>query len=228
MDRLKTLEAEWSRCFRKLEAGEFMRCLLSGTLDPAYYRAYMRETYHNASQNVKNMALFQAHARGGKGKLEAKLLKHAAMEVGHDAMALDDYAALGGDAAEARAGRPLPATEAMAAFIVFQIQHRNPYAYLGYLYHLEALPVAIGEKALAGLDKIGVPRSATTFLREHADADPVHVKWNREYVEGFPETDEDFAAVLYGMRGTCELHTAMFQAVIDSVRSNRAPEALAA
>ncbi len=228
MHKVDILAQEWKLSAGALLEGEFLSGLTAGTLDPEYYRAYIRETYFNAAQNVKNMSLFQAHLQTSNRSLEAKFLKHAAMEIGHDEMALADYGILGGDVAAARRSRPLPTTEAMAAFIVFQIQHRNPLAYLGYLYHLEALPIEIGEQALSGLARIGVPREATTFLNEHAEADPVHVKWNREYIEGFVRSDEDFEALLYGMRGTCELHAAMFQGSIESVRRSRLPQAKAA
>jgi pyrroloquinoline quinone (PQQ) biosynthesis protein C len=212
MNRLAAMEAEWNACFQTLKKCEFVSGLVEGSLDPRYYRAYIGETFFNARQNVKNMSLFQAHLDTGLKQLEAKFLKHAAMEVGHDEMALADYGVLGGDMAALREAMPLPSTEALAAFIV---------------YHLEALPIAIGEQVLGGLDRMGIPKEATTFLREHADADPVHVKWNKEYIEGFIRTEADLRAALYGIRGTCELHMGMFRGVIESVRASGTREALA-
>jgi pyrroloquinoline quinone (PQQ) biosynthesis protein C len=150
--------------------------------------------------------------------LEAKFTKHTAMEIGHDELALDDLRQLGVDPEPVRNGRPMPVTEAMSAFIIFQIQHRNPAAYLGYLYHLEALPTHAGGNILGTLAKMGVPDSATSFLREHAEADMVHVKWNREYLEGFIRTEADLEAAVYGMRGTCELHALMFAGILDQSR----------
>jgi pyrroloquinoline quinone (PQQ) biosynthesis protein C len=176
---------------------------------------FLRETYHNTYHNPKKMALFMAHLDSDKPQLEAKFLKHTAAEIGHDEMALSDLKVLGGDPDAVRRGRPLPSTEALTAFIVFQIQHRNPLAYLGYLYHLEAMPVRMGADVMACLIALGIPLEATTFLREHAEADPVHIKWNREYMEGFIRDDEDMEAVLYGMRGTCELHGRMFQGILE-------------
>jgi pyrroloquinoline quinone (PQQ) biosynthesis protein C len=183
-----------------------------------HYQGFLRETYHNTAQNPKTMALFMAHLQGGPRALEAKFTKHTAMEIGHDELALDDLRQLGVDPEPVRNGRPMPITEAMAAFIVFQIQHRNPLAYLGYLYHLEALPMHFGESVIGALAKMGVPASATSFLREHADADPVHVKWNREYMEGFIRTEADMEAAVYGMRGTSELHALMFTGILDQCR----------
>jgi len=218
MNRTDTLHAEWLNCFSRLHQGEFFRMLGAGLLKLEHYKAFLRETYHNASHNPKKMALFMAHLDSDQPSLEAKFLRHAAMEIGHGELALEDLRIIGGDADTARNSRPLPTTEALTAFIVFQIQHRNPLAYLGYLYHLEAMPAHMGASSMAPLLSMGVPASATSFLREHAEADPVHVKWNREYLEGFIGSDEDMEAVLYGMRGTCELHGIMFQGIMDQCR----------
>jgi pyrroloquinoline quinone (PQQ) biosynthesis protein C len=215
MDRIGILEKEWLSCFKRMRQGKFFQLLASKRLERAHYMGFLRETYHNASHNPKNMALFMAHLHSDRRQLEAKFLKHTAAEIGHDELALDDLKVLGGDAESVRHGRPLPTTEALAGFIVFQIQHRNPLAYLGYLYHLEAMPVHFGGEVMECLLAAGIPLEATTFLREHAEADPVHVKWNREYIEGFIRDDEDMEAVLYGLRGTCELHGGMFQGILD-------------
>jgi len=211
----ETLEKEWEIACKRLKGGEFFERLASGRLEIKHYKAYLRETYHNAAQNPRSMALFMAHVDTGLRPLEAKFMRHTAMEMGHDELALDDLRTLGEDAEAVRSGRPLPTTEALAGFIVFQIQHRNPFAYLGYLYHLEALPVRMGDGAIGSLAAMGVPAEALSFLREHAEADPVHSRWNREYLDGFVRSGNDLDALLYGMRGSCELHGVMFQGILD-------------
>jgi pyrroloquinoline quinone (PQQ) biosynthesis protein C len=218
MNVYATLEAEWSACYDKLKNGDFLRALADRTLTRGQYSWFLRECYHNVYLNPKLMALFITHSRSGKFQTEAKLLRHAAMEIGHHELALNDFVALGGDAEELRASRPLPTTEAMAAFIAFQIQHRDPMALLGYMFHLEALPVRAGHDAGAALAAIGIPAGAMTFLMEHAEVDTVHMKWEREYMERFIATPSDLEAVVYGLRGTAELHGIMLQAVMDKGR----------
>jgi pyrroloquinoline quinone (PQQ) biosynthesis protein C len=213
MDRMRLLDAEWAACYEKLSRSEFFRKLGSGALELRHYKGFLRESYHNTRQNPSTMAMFAAHVKSDNPGLKAKFLKHTAMELGHDEMALDDLRALGEEVDSIRAGRPLIATEAMTGFIMLQIQHRNPLAFLGYSYHLEAIPVRMGEAAMGALGKLGIPPNAVSFLQEHIEADPVHSKWNREYVEGFVKSSSDFDALIYGMRGTCELHGLMFQAI---------------
>lgn len=218
MNRSERLAHAWQEEYGKLRSLEFFRRLEDGSFTKEHYIAFLAESYHNVTHNTKKMALFQAHIRTDRAALESRFLKHAATEIGHDAMALDDLRKLGADAEAVRNRRPLPSTEALTGFIVFQIQHRNPYAYLGYLYHLEALPTTIGEAGMKTLHKAGIPVEAMSFLQEHSEADVVHMKWNREYLDGFLEKEEDYQAALYGLRGSCHLHGAMLQASMDSVR----------
>jgi len=230
MDVAAQLDSAWQKEFERMMQGDYFRRLASDRLEIRYYMGFLRETFFNAACNPKNMALFIAHLDSDRPDLEAKFLKHTAMEIGHDALALEDYGKLGGDPEAVRRSLPLPTTEAMAAFITFQIQHRNPLSYLGYLYHLEALPVHFGPEVIESLLRIGVPLEATTFLREHAEADPVHLKWNREYLEGFIRNEKDLEAVLYGLRGTCRLHAGMFQGILEDAEDWRpaaAPKAVA-
>ncbi|MEO6095513.1 MAG: iron-containing redox enzyme family protein [Fibrobacteria bacterium] len=221
MDKLQRIDSEWELCYQGLARSEFFRKLDEGGLERNHYKGFLRESYHNTRQNPQTMAMFVAHVKSDDSRLKAKFLKHAAMEMGHDEMALNDLRALGENVETIRHGRPLVATEAMSGFVLFQIQHRNPLAFLGYSYHLETLPVRIGDSALASLLKLGIPADAFSFLKEHVDADPVHSKWNREYVEGFVQTDSDLDAVIFGLRGTCELHGMMFQSLLDGASGDR-------
>lgn len=217
MNIISDIENEWEHCFRVMATGEFFQRLETGTLSREHYMAFLAEEYHNTTVNPKLMALFISHLNTDSHKTAGKLLKHAAMELGHNEMAMQDLKALGGDTAEVRRGRPLPATEALAALIAFEIQHRNPKAFLGYLYHMENISVKMAGKSGDTFSKLQIPESALTFLREHSDADPTHVRWNRDYLEDFILTREDLDAVLFGLRGTCLLHGLMFQGIVDSV-----------
>ncbi len=226
MRKNEMLRKEWRTCYDSLLNTEFFAGMTNGTLSLMHYIGFLRETYHNVSHNPKKMALFQAHIRTDRHGLESKLLKHAAMEIGHDQLALDDLRALGVNTDLLSTSRPLPSTEAFTGFVVFQIQHRNPLAYLGYLYHLEALPTHMGTSAGDALKKMGVPENAMTFLSEHAEADLVHMQWNEDYIEGFVKTDSDLEALLYGLRSSCELHGIMFQGIMDHVRHSLPKELL--
>lgn len=215
MKIVETVSREWERAFADLEAGEFLRSLAEGRFTRERYRGFLRQTYHNVALNPRIGCHFLGRHAPANHALEARLLRHIASEMGHDALALADLAVLGDDPEVVKASRPLPATEAMAAFVTFQIEHRNPLAYFGYIYHLEAIAERMGEASLEALVRLGIPPDALGFLKEHAENDPVHMRFNREYLEGFVRTESDLEAVIYGVRGTCDLHGAMFRAVVD-------------
>jgi pyrroloquinoline quinone (PQQ) biosynthesis protein C len=218
-EKNKKVEIAWRESFARMLQGEFLSALQNGSFTLGYYRGFLRETFHNASANPKMGSLFHAHLHSRLPALESRFVKHNAQEIGHNELAIADLRLLGADTAAIRQERPLAATEAMAGFIAYQIQHRNPLAYLGYIYHLEAIAVELGTSSVGELTRIGVPAGATSFLKEHSEADPVHMEWNRQYIDAFAVTEDDLEGVLYGLRATCELHGAMFQAVVDRARS---------
>jgi pyrroloquinoline quinone (PQQ) biosynthesis protein C len=224
MRLLFQVEEAWRAGFDELRKGEFLNVLWHRGFTQEHYVGFLRETYHNASMNPRLGSLFHAHLDGGSPALEARFLKHNASEVGHNLLALADLAAMGEDAEAVRLSRPLPQTEALAAFAAFQIQFRNPLAYLGYLYHLEAIAVTLGEGALANLAKAEIPRGAFSFLKEHAEADQAHLQLNRQYIEGFVRNEGDLEAVLYGVRGACTLYGLMLQGIADRVKAANPPD----
>ncbi len=217
MNILNEIESEWLWCFQSMANGEFFKRLAMREFGLEHYKAFLAEEFFNTTENPKIMARFVSRMEIRAPKISAKLLKHAAMEMGHNEMALSDFKNLGGDDEKIRSQRPLPTTEAIAAFITFEIEHRNPLAFLGYIYHMEKISVQLAGNSGALFKEMNIPDQAQTFLNEHADADPTHLKWNREYMEELVRTPEELAAVLYGMKGTCILHGIRFQGIIDSV-----------
>lgn len=211
------VEVEWQKAFATLSKGDFFRSMEAGTFTLEHYKAFLQETFHNASLNPRIGSLFHVRMPANKSALMARFLKHNASEVGHNEMALADLTALGEDPESIRRSRPLPATEALAGFIIFQIEYRNPLAYLGYLYHLESLGTNAGRSAMGALGRLGIGPEALTFLLEHAEADVAHMQFNREYLDKFVETPEDLEAVLLGMQGSCQLYGLMLQGIMDKV-----------
>jgi pyrroloquinoline quinone (PQQ) biosynthesis protein C len=217
MEKLVELRAAWEDALQGTLRGEFFRRLESGDMGVGHYRALLREIYYNTRENPPAFAMMVAHLRGRKRDLAAKIYRHCLAETGHHEMALEDLEALGCDTRDIPAGHPLPTTEAFIAYPVYQIQHGNPVAYLGYVYHLEMLPALSGGAILAKLAALGIPEKAMGFLSEHAKLDPAHVRWLEDYVTQAAETREDLDAIIRCARGTAALHGLMLQGALDSV-----------
>ncbi len=212
IDRIKK---EWEASLGDLYQGDFFRRLVEGSLTLDHYKILLREIYYNVRENPQSFALMSGHLKGNKRDLSPKIFRHCLAEYGHHNMALDDLRSLGEDVSGIPAGRPLPTTEAMLAFAIYQVQHSNPVGYLGYIYHLEMLPAGKGESILKALTAMGVPATAMTFLDEHAKVDVTHTKWLEGYLLGSLETEEDIQAVIHCAKGTARLHALMLQGILD-------------
>jgi pyrroloquinoline quinone (PQQ) biosynthesis protein C len=205
----------------EFEASPAMARLRSGGMSVAHYRSYLRQTYHYTRDNPQIQALAAVYFRGDDRASVRAFLKHATSEIDHDAMALADLAELGEDVAEVRRENPLPETVALNAFVFYQINNRNPIGYLGYLFFLEFLPTASGAAYMAMLEQAGVPRSAMSFLLEHATVDVHHNRLMERYAATLIRSEADLDAVIYAMRATGRLYAAMMIAAIEQAESPR-------
>jgi pyrroloquinoline quinone (PQQ) biosynthesis protein C len=217
IDRIRT---EWEKSLTELLRGEFFMRLAGGTLTVAHYKILMREIYYNSRENPQSFALMAAYLKGNKRDLSPKIFRHCLAEYSHHDLALEDLRNLGVDVSEIPHRRPLPTTEAMVAFAVYQVQHSNPLGDLGYLYHLEMIPAGNGAGILKALRAMGVPDNALSFIDEHAKVDATHTKWLEGYLRESIESEEDIRAVIHGAQGTARLHGLMLQGILDAVEKS--------
>jgi pyrroloquinoline quinone (PQQ) biosynthesis protein C len=214
---IERIRAEWEKAAQELLQGEFFRRLATGGLTLEHYKVLLREIYYNTRENPQSFALMTGYLKGNKRDLSPKVFRHCLAEYGHHDMALDDLRALGADVSGIPAGRPLPTTEAMIAFAVYQIHHGNPIGYLGYVYHLEMLPANSGDGILKSLSAMGIPENAMKFIEEHAKVDVTHTKWLESYLIESIRDEDDLRSVIHCAKGTARLHGLMFQGILDEV-----------
>ena len=144
---------------------------------------------------------------------------HAASEIGHDQLALNDFVALGGDAANVPYENPLPATSALLAYGFYQIYNLDSRGYLGYLYFLEHMPVASGSGLMDALASAGIPQNAMSFLRDHTEIDVGHTKMMNKYVQHLVKDERDLDCVEYAMKTTAYLYTQMMDQAMKSAET---------
>jgi len=191
--------------------------LQAGAITPVQYRSVLREIYHHTRENPQLQALATVYFKGRQRDMVRSFFTHAASEIGHDQLALNDYVALGGDPTDVPYQNPLPATTALLAYGFYQIYNLNPLGYLGYLFFLEFMPTKSGEGMMSLLEKIGVPRTAMSFLKDHTEIDIGHNKMMKKYVEGLVRSQSDVDVIDYAMRTTGYLYAQMLeQAIADA------------
>jgi len=191
-----------------------LQLLATGQIDRDQYASVLEQWYFQTRDNPQLQAEQTVYYRGKQRQLIKLAFQHAASEVGHHLMALDDLSNLGSDVDAVSKGRPLPATAALVAYPRFQMRNRNPVGYLGYLYFLEHLPTQYGEGYLRSLKGVGLPENAMSFIFEHVEIDVHHNRLMEQYAEGLILTESDLREVEYAIRVTGRLYRHMLDDAI--------------
>jgi pyrroloquinoline quinone (PQQ) biosynthesis protein C len=197
---------EWQKEWKKLGTNAWFKRLEGGDITAAHYASYLQETYHQTGLNPQIQAAATLCFPGRPRDMVKKYYQHAISEISHDLLALDDLVTLGADRDTVISSTPLPATRALIAFPIYEMQYVSPLVYLGYLYHLEYLPTQGGAAYAAGLAKAGIPECAMTFLIEHATVDVHHNKLMQSYIAHFVTNEREAKIVAESARATCVLH----------------------
>lgn len=218
-DRLKDSFSEASNEFRKMPAIEK---IAQGDITVAQYRSILRQVFHHTRENPQLQALATVYFRGRQRDMVRSFFAHAASEIGHDQLALNDFIALGGNATNVEYENPHPATSALLAYGFYQIYNLNPLGYLGYLFFLEFNGTSNGNEFMSVLRAIGVHENAMTFYRDHVEIDVNHNKLMEKYVSHMVKTDEDVATIAYSMKTTAYLYGQMMTAAIEAATDHSA------
>lgn len=191
--------------------------LAEGSLTVTHYASLMRQIFHHALENPQIQALATVRFRGKQRRAVGEFYRHALSEIGHDQLALNDFAACGDDPATVPSEHPLPATTALISFAFHQIYNLNPVGYLGYRFFLESLLTSQGRGLIDLCKRIDVPDQAFTFLLDHTRIDVGHNRAMAHYCEQLATTDGDLQSVIYALRTTAILYAQMVEAAIDWV-----------
>ena len=216
MNAYQALRDAWQQNRSLFADSRAFALLASGEITPAQYAAVLRQIFHHARENPQIQALATVRFRGEQRELVKAFYRHASSEIGHDELALRDLETLGYDVSTIRDERPLPATFALLASAFHMIEHHDPIAYVGYLFHLEYTPIQLGAAYMDALERAGIPRAAMGFIEEHATVDVAHGKLIEQYCAALIHTDEDLESALYMLRLTAEHYAKMLDAAIAS------------
>lgn len=218
MASIEILKSRFEPVLKEFLAAEPVQLLLTGKMTPVEYRTILREVFHHTRENPQLQALATVYFRGRQRDMVRPFLAHAASEIGHDQLALNDFATLGGDARDVPYRNPLPATSALLAYGFYQIYNLNPLGYLGYLFFLEFTPTQTGSGMMDRLEKIGVGRNAQTFLRDHTEIDQGHNRMMAKYAERLVASDAEVDCIVYSMRTTGRLYSRMMMEAVEDAR----------
>lgn len=124
-------------------------------------------------QRSVNESVLQAISRKGRLIDEHPMVKAMlAVQLGDTddgAMALEDYATLGGDKDAAVNRRPSPSSLVLMATVKYLAEHSDPLCCLGCIYFLERFSEIIASKVEPTLVRLGYPANRLRFLQLHAN-----------------------------------------------------------
>ncbi|MEM6537764.1 MAG: iron-containing redox enzyme family protein [Pseudomonadota bacterium] len=202
----------------KFLASRPVQAVLRGEMTPDEYRSILREVFHHTRENPQLQATAATFFRGRDREMVRSFYAHAASEIGHDQLALNDFTSLGGDPTAVPYENPLPATSALLAYGFYQIFNLNPVGYLGYLFFLEFTPTRSGGMLMGALETTGIPRAAMTFLNDHTEIDVGHNRMMEKYAASLIHDEGDLDAVEYAMLTTSKLYERMLTDAMDDVK----------
>lgn len=189
-----------------------IRAALSDGVDPALYVAFLNSAYHHVRYTVPLMQAALAKCGPKDDALADGLREYILEEVGHEEWILDDIAALGGDKAASRTGRPPLAVRAMVAMAYHLIAEEGPYALLGMVHVLEGMSVALADKAAEAIRHRVAPgtQGGFSYLISHGGLDVSHVKGFADLLDAI-DTPERRAIVIAAAREFYALYGNIFR-----------------
>lgn len=217
MSKFETIKREWRKAFDQMNQTEGFTRLRERKITKDHYVAILKQLYLQVRENGSLQAMCTNRFKGSQRKLTKMFMKHALSEVGHDELILNDLAHLGVDITGIEAERPLPSISSLVTFPYYLINHENPIAYLGFVFHLEFMPTSKGWNYIEALKAAGIPDEATSFIAEHATVDEAHNKLMERYIDELVKTDEDLNDVIYAARMAAHYYGSAVTEVIQAV-----------
>lgn len=215
------LRAATARDRQRLLAAPIITDCLAGRVSRNSYRAFLTEAYHHVKHTVPLLMACGARLPDRLEFLRQGVVEYIAEEYGHEQWILRDLQEAGFDAPAWE--RPLPETELMVSYAYDTVQRNNPVGLFGMVLVLEGTSAAIATRAAEIIAaRLGLPRSALTYLLSHGSLDQKHVSHYDRLVDRIDEP-HDRAAVVHAAQMFYRLYGDVFRALprADGVATSR-------
>jgi len=184
----------------------------NGGLTRDLYLAFLGQAYHHVKHTCPLLREAMAKCGADDDLYRAALDEYIREEEGHQIWVLDDIAALGGDADAVRDGLPGVACRLMVAYAYYAINNISAYSFLGMVFVLEGVSVALASKvavstsnalAMPGVDSDG---AGFSYLTSHGELDKDHIAFFADTVNQIddPQIQNvviDAAQIIYQLYG---------------------------
>jgi pyrroloquinoline quinone (PQQ) biosynthesis protein C len=195
-----------------LFAAPAIAACLRGEVSRQTYLAFLQQAFHHVRHTTPLLMAVGSRLPERLEWLRKSVAEYIEEEIGHEEWILNDIAAAGGDANEARASQPQLAAEVMVAYAYDLAQRRNPAGFFGMVFVLEGTSVALALHAADLIQQaLGLPDAAFSYLRSHGTLDQEHTRHLAELVNRM--TPEDQAEVVRCAHVFYQLYGDIFRAL---------------
>jgi hypothetical protein len=208
---VQLLRSSVNQDWAMLKQGPFWRLMLNRPVSKDLYYDLMIEIYHYTRHNSMNQAV-AAFVDAPEGLLKF-IYSHAAEELGHERMVTHDLESIQLlDRADLQR-QPLPATEALIAYLYFVALKYGPVARLGYSFWAEDVYEHIDEILVKIRHDLSLTDKNLSFFVAHAKIDAKHIDEVEECIERYVKTPAEQALVMQVARTTLFLTGQMLEQV---------------
>jgi pyrroloquinoline quinone (PQQ) biosynthesis protein C len=195
-----------------LFAAPAIAACLRGEVSRQTYLAFLQQAFHHVRHTTPLLMAVGSRLPERLEWLRKPVAEYIEEEIGHEEWILNDIAAAGGDANEARASQPQLPAEVMVAYAYDLVQRRNPAGFFGMVFVLEGTSVALALHAADLIQQaLGLPDAAFSYLRSHGTLDQEHTRHLAELVNRM--TPEDQAEVVRCAHVFYQLYGDIFRAL---------------
>jgi len=202
-----------------LMSAPLVRQSISGETTLDSYAAFLVEAYHHVKHTVPLLMNVGARLPEEKEWLRTAVAEYIEEELGHQDWILNDIAACGFDADQAKSRGPSLATELLVAYAYDVVNRIDPIGFFGMVHVLEGTSIRVADAAADGIQRgLGLPDSAFTYLRSHGALDQEHVRFFKKLMNRI-EAPDDRARIIHCARVFYRLYGDVLRGVTQHARS---------
>jgi hypothetical protein len=204
-DFIATLDSVIDDEWREIYRAPFAQHVLRLGVDKDLYKLTMMQIYHYTRHNPINQAFATWRVEPERTGLLRFCFEHAAEELGHENMVLNDLRSVGLFEPADLETPPLPATEGFIGYLYYVGLHFGAIARLGYSYWAETVYTHIGELLGKVRADLSLGDNQMTFFVSHAEIDEKHAEDVRRAIQQHAKTDAERDLIVQVTRTTLRL-----------------------
>ncbi len=188
------------------------RCLQED-IELADYVAFLTQAYHHVKHTVPLLMAVGSRLPEEKEWLREAVAEYINEELGHQEWILNDIAACGFDKEKARRSIPNFETELLVSYAYDMANRVNPLGFFGMVHVLEGTSIQVADAAADAIqNKLGLPRTAFTYLRSHGALDQEHVKFFQQLM-GKISCEREQQMIIRCARNFYRLYAGVFKSI---------------